>query len=189
MNTKGNQRYAETKQKIKGTFLNLLKEKTADKITVTEICKAAQIHRTTFYGHYEDVSALVNEMVGEMYEQIIDFFVKSDWKNGENGFEKLFFLIREQKEFFRQYLNGFGLYPGQRNRLPELLMKNMGKMIDVMGFEDEEELYYHQTFFCNGLIAVIERWIAGDCKESPQKMCQILEKEYQTNPRFFQWKK
>lgn len=99
MNTKGNQRYNETKNKIKGTFLDLLKEKEVNQITVTEICKIANIHRTTFYGHYEDVNALLNEMVGEMYDQIIGYFVESDWKNGENGFEKLFTMIRDQKDF------------------------------------------------------------------------------------------
>ena len=57
MNTKGNQRYNETKNKIKGTFLGLLKEKEVNQITVTEICKIANIHRTTFYGHYEEVGS------------------------------------------------------------------------------------------------------------------------------------
>ena len=47
MNTKGNQRAVETENRIKYVFLNLLKEKDISRISVSEICKRAEIHRTT----------------------------------------------------------------------------------------------------------------------------------------------
>lgn len=186
MNTKGNQRYNETKQKIKGTFLRLLKEKKANQITVTEICRGAQIHRTTFYGHYEDIPSLYQEMVGEMYQEIMGYFVDTDWKNGENGFEKLFRLIEERKEFFRQYFDTVGPYLSQKERLPELLMEHMDALVAEMGYETREELEYHQTFFCNGLVAMIQHWLSRDCRETPEELCAILEREYHTRHDFFQ---
>lgn len=73
MNIKGNQRYQDTKIQIKGAFLNLLKAK-KQIISVRMICDEAQIHRTTFYGHYEDINGLMQELVEEMYEQIMTFF-------------------------------------------------------------------------------------------------------------------
>lgn len=189
MNKKGNQRYNETKNKIKGTFLKLLEEKEMSQITVTEICREARIHRTTFYGHYEDVSALMNEMVEEMYDQIISFFVNCSWENGENGFVKLFTMIREQKDFFKQYFNNFSHYLNTEDQFPVLLMRNLNVLIDAMGFENEEELYYHQTFFCCGLTAMIRRWLVRDCKETPQEMCQMMAKEYRPEMNVFLWKK
>lgn len=188
VNTKGNQRYNETKNKIKGTFLNLVKEKNLNQITVTEICKRANIHRTTFYGHYEDVNALLNEMVGEMYDKIVSYFVESDWKNGENGFEKLFTMIRDQKDFFRQYFNHLSHCLNMEDQFPVLLMKNLNVLIDAMGFESDEELYYHQTFFCCGLTAMIRRWLVKDCKETPKEMCRMLAKEYHPGLNVFLWK-
>lgn len=189
MNTKGNQRYNETKQKIKGTFLELLKKKKANQITVTEICRGARIHRTTFYGHYEDIPALYQEMVGEMYQEIMGYFVNTDWRNGENGFEKLFRMIEERKEFFRQYFDTVGPYLSQKERLPELMMKHMDALVAEMGYENQEELEYHQTFFCNGLVAMIQHWLARNCLETPEELCGILEREYHTRHDFFSWGK
>lgn len=73
MNTRGNQRYIQTKEKIEAVFLELLKEKDISKISVSEICRLAGIHRTTFYGHFEDIYALMRSIVGEMYTQLLDF--------------------------------------------------------------------------------------------------------------------
>ena len=62
MNTKGNQRAVETENRIKYVFLNLLKEKDISRISVSEICKRAEIHRTTFYVHYKDVADLMEHL-------------------------------------------------------------------------------------------------------------------------------
>lgn len=50
---------------IRQAFLELLREKTCEKITVTDIVTAADINRSTFYAHYPDVRGLVEEIVGE----------------------------------------------------------------------------------------------------------------------------
>ena len=50
---------------IRSAFLELLREKTCEKITVTDIGTRADINRSTFYAHYPDVRGLVEESVGE----------------------------------------------------------------------------------------------------------------------------
>ena len=50
---------------IRCAFLELLREKPCEKITVTDIVTRADINRSTFYAHYPDVRGLVEEIVGE----------------------------------------------------------------------------------------------------------------------------
>ena len=50
---------------IRSAFLELLREKACEKITVTDIVTRADINRSTFYAHYPDVRGLVEEIVGE----------------------------------------------------------------------------------------------------------------------------
>ena len=50
---------------IRQAFLELLRQKPYEKITVTDIVTAADINRSTFYAHYPDVRGLVEEIVGE----------------------------------------------------------------------------------------------------------------------------
>ena len=49
-----------TKNIIKETFIDLLSEKDISKVSVSEICKIADINRATFYRYYLDVFDLLD---------------------------------------------------------------------------------------------------------------------------------
>lgn len=53
-----------TKMVIQEAFISLTKTKPLPKITISDICKLAEISRPTFYLHYEDINALLDE-IGE----------------------------------------------------------------------------------------------------------------------------
>lgn len=189
MNKKGNQRFTQTEQRIKGVFLQLLKEKEFPKISVSEICSRAAIHRTTFYVHYLDVNDLMEKMVADMYLQAMHFFLKQGEKmqGGESrgdGFRNLFQMILEHQEFFRAYFQMTQNTKWQHMMLPELLEKKAEALYQRMGFASKEELYYHQTFFTAGLTAIIRRWIGRDCQETPEQMSKILRDEYVANKSY-----
>lgn len=51
---KEDRRNTYTEKMIRDTVFDLLRTKPIDKISVTEVCKAADINRSTFYLHYKD---------------------------------------------------------------------------------------------------------------------------------------
>jgi len=51
--SKENQRVAISKRLLKTGLLTLLQKKHISKISISELCKEAEINRTTFYRHYE----------------------------------------------------------------------------------------------------------------------------------------
>ena len=61
---KKDRRAVYTEMVIREAFLQLVKSKPIQKITVSDICALAEISRPTFYLHYEDIYALVDE-IGE----------------------------------------------------------------------------------------------------------------------------
>ena len=60
-----------TQKVIKETFINLLEEKEITKITVSEICKIADINRATFYRYYLDVYDLLSNIQKEMAANLL----------------------------------------------------------------------------------------------------------------------
>ena len=70
MNTKDNKRHQETLQRIYVTFAELLWEQKLNKISVTALCEAASIDRSTFYANFEDISALANSYAAEIEKQV-----------------------------------------------------------------------------------------------------------------------
>lgn len=178
MNTKGNQRYINTKNKIKYVFLQLLDGKELEKITVSEICANAKIHRTTFYGHYEDVNALMHDLVIEMYHQVIEYFVEEKEQDSKDGFLKLFELVKSQQNFFHYYFSHNSYMRQTEVILPEVLYSKLNVLMERLQYKTMEELNYHQIFFCAGLMSVMDHWITTGCKETPEEMREIIAKEY-----------
>ena len=68
--TAHNRRTAYTKTAIRRTFFELLEEKDFDRISVREICQRADINRSTFYRHYDDINALMNSIEAEFVADI-----------------------------------------------------------------------------------------------------------------------
>ena len=67
-----------TKKIIKDTFLSLLSEKDIKNITVSEICKIADINRATFYRYYLDVYDLLNKIQEEFVQELKNATTKED---------------------------------------------------------------------------------------------------------------
>ena len=60
-----------TKEIIRDAFWELLEEKPYNKITVQDIVNRCQVNRNTFYYHFQDIPALMEESVQEWMEDVI----------------------------------------------------------------------------------------------------------------------
>lgn len=63
---KEDRRVRYTKQVIKESFLELLKKNSFTKITVTQLCRLAEINRGTFYLHYYDMDDVLDDVLNDM---------------------------------------------------------------------------------------------------------------------------
>ena len=54
-----------TKEMIKDALLTLLQHTRYEKITITALCKQAEITRTTFYLHYDNLDDVLDELLDE----------------------------------------------------------------------------------------------------------------------------
>ena len=61
-----------TKKAIKETFISMLEERPLSEITVKELAEKCGINRNSFYYHYQDIPALIEELVKEEAESIIE---------------------------------------------------------------------------------------------------------------------
>lgn len=59
-----------TRQAIRNALLSLLREKPYSKISVTEICRVADINRGTFYIHYYDVDDVLDELLESAFSGV-----------------------------------------------------------------------------------------------------------------------
>ena len=63
-------RTKRTKKALKKAMILLILEKATESISVTDICKKADINRVTFYTHYTDKYALLHELLHDIVDSI-----------------------------------------------------------------------------------------------------------------------
>ena len=85
-----------TRTVLKNAMLTLLKEKSYEKITVKELCEAAEINRGTFYLHYASPVALLKDIENQFVSENMQIF-DSYWQGGRsrNLIQNLFSCIQK----------------------------------------------------------------------------------------------
>lgn len=76
------ERYSTVEDAIYDAFFLLLKEKSVDRITVSDVVKKAGIVRSTFYNHYENIPSLVlaaeDRTISDIFRLMESFHAKNN---------------------------------------------------------------------------------------------------------------
>lgn len=67
-----------TQKAIKETFIALLDERPLNRITVKDIVETCGINRNSFYYHFEDLPALIDEIIAEQVQELISSYPTID---------------------------------------------------------------------------------------------------------------
>lgn len=92
-----NKRQTATQECICTAFASLMKSKTLPEITVTELCEQADVNRSTFYAHYDDINELATEFCRSVEKRTAEIPHEAD------GYTWLFQFVSEQRELFSVY--------------------------------------------------------------------------------------
>jgi len=95
-----------SKKAIKEAFAELLSEKNdINKITVKELVDRADVSKSTFYGHYQDIYAVSEEFeleITNLLESILNDYVHTHTNNFSNYIIKLISLLKENEELYKK---------------------------------------------------------------------------------------
>lgn len=169
MNTKNNKRKQASKESIEKTFLELLQTREITQITVSDICKKADLNRSTFYANYLDIYDLADKIRDKLENEVNELFENELFYNCGNDYLKLFQHIKENQIFYITY---FKL--GYDNKK----VIDLGNISQHQTFFPDDNLEYHIEFHKAGLNAIIKKWLASGCDKSPETMVKIIQDEY-----------
>ncbi|MEY8317037.1 TetR/AcrR family transcriptional regulator C-terminal domain-containing protein [Oscillospiraceae bacterium 50-58] len=91
-----------TKRAIKEAFITLLNDRPLNRITVKDIVETCGINRNSFYYHYEDLPALMEEIIAGQVEELIQAHPTID--SLENCFDAaLEFVLQNRRAVLHIY--------------------------------------------------------------------------------------
>lgn len=170
MNTKNNKRRRESIERIEKAFISFLETKDLHQITVSDICKAAGINRSTFYANYLDVYDLADKIINKLYNEVKGLYYDELCNSNEKSdYLKLFYHVKDNQSWYKTYFK----LDGDKNN--SILFYNK-RLSDE--FFDGQNIDYHVEFFRNGFNSLIKMWLYNGCIESPEELEKIIEIEY-----------
>lgn len=184
---KSESKYFNTAKKMDKALISLLGEKSFEYITVSEICKRAEVNRSTFYLHYENTVDLLDETARFLLNDFMAYF-DVDVKNITNKFkecplDELNFIsdeylhpylsyIKDNKSVFSTVLLhsvSFGF-----NEIFQRLYENIfNPILDRFNYPTSDRKYV-MMFYLNGITAIVTEWLKEGCKKSVEEVSQII---------------
>ncbi len=157
-----------TKNVIRQALFDLMKTKPVNKITVTDICKSADINRSTFYSHYEDVYDLLNIIQNELFENVIFTL------NTENWFEDLLHLVDQNKDLCQVLLGPNSDSSFLRQLIYLGYESSVSAWKEMYPHVSHETLDYYYAYMSAGVLGVMENWVYSNYKLSIEEIGKIL---------------
>ncbi len=163
-----------TKKMIKEAYIELLEVNPYKRLSITDICKVADINRSTFYMHYEDVDALVREIEDELLDFIPypkdDSSELSDRSQFVVLLEKTFEYIYQNKRYFSIVFVHF-----ENANFKQRIAENILEKYKTIVISSNTLLKRYGFVFCiNGVIGLIKEWIIDDFPLSCRQLAEIV---------------
>lgn len=169
-----------SKRLIRQAFVDLLKEKNIEKITVTDIITRADINRGTFYAHYQDTRAVIEQFENEIIEKMIEFLGEFQFQNFfQNPLPLLLKISRyleNDLEFYRILINSNGSEQFLI-KLKALFVQHMETDTDIPDKVKRSPAFFIRAhFFAGGLVNLYQIWFRGELDVSLNEISLELSK-------------
>ena len=170
-----------TKKALAKSLIKLLQEKPVTQIDVSELCKNANLNRTTFYNHYNSIYALLDEMVSEFFKNVKKYLADSIDEKSENTAAKITLMLKylkQNRNFVRTIMNN-NLYEEIGNKL--ISFDFVSNLLNT-NIKYRQNIYindaYYIGFIISGWYAVIKRWVNEDCDLDENTLARLLTSIY-----------
>ena len=184
---KSESKYFNTAIKMNLALISLLKSKPLDYVTVSEICKAAGVNRSTFYLHYETIGDLLAETTRYLLDDFLSYFSIDTEQAVRNlnqcELNDLMFIcdkylspylsyIKDHKEVF-----GTALLHNKTlgfNDVYQRMFNNIFNPILERFHYPSNHRQYVMLYYLNGIHAIVLEWLRNGCDRSVQEISEII---------------
>ena len=168
-----------TRMVLADSLIELMRTKSFDKITIRELCDLANVNRSTFYLHYEDIYALLHTIEADTFAWVQVFVEELNDKfwEGEQAIagalERLFECLADNSKYLRVLMSEQGDTAFQKQvfsaayRLCDFSSENSRLTKPIT-----DDLHF--IFIVNGGVGIVQHWLKNGLKESPREIAKVI---------------
>lgn len=161
-----------TKKAMAESIKEMMKKKSLEKITVSDIVQNCGLNRQTFYYHFRDKYDLVNWIYNNELVSIISSV--SDDTDWSVVMLNVLDVMRKEKVFYigslnldRQNIFHDFLFNATRDMLLEIIrQQNVRENLEI----DDSDCAFVAEFYTYGLVGMVIQWATKGMKETPEEI-------------------
>ncbi|MEE1227905.1 MAG: TetR/AcrR family transcriptional regulator C-terminal domain-containing protein [Lachnospiraceae bacterium] len=173
---RNDRRVRKTRAQLQKSLIELMKTKNIKDITVKELVDLADINRSTFYLHYNNINDILKEMEQTLVTEINQVFLTYKEEHSEEGtfqfisgllqaiyrnleFCQVIFGENGDREFTRE------IHVMVDDKIAERLKQDLGS-----NFKDHK---YLSSYYVTGVMGMLHIWAYDDERMNPDRMAQL----------------
>ena len=167
-----NRRTRMTKRLMKDALLELLEREKLVNISVTALCEAADVHRSTFYKHYSDPADVLGEIEQDFLDKIpvlptfLDEYTQEQILSSAAAF---FDYSKENKKILRILFN-----KSSGSNFAARLVEFLCSGIPLEKSIDEVSAHYMRLYIAYGTVGMMREWVTGGFSVSSERLAKML---------------
>ena len=170
---KTDRRIRKTKKQLRLALTTLMLEKNINEITVSQLTALADLNRSTFYIHYQDIYDMVEQIQTEIFQQFVKL-VQSRTPSAQL-LTDIFYFLAENADLCAAFLGRHGDYQFVEK------FKDVVKQHCLSYWNNQQtqlsaaQMEYFYAYIASGCIGLIQKWLATGMKEAPQQLAAMAE--------------
>ena len=184
---KNESKYFNTARRMDEALITLLEKKDFEYITIKEICETAEVNRSTFYLHYENLSDLLKETTRYVVDKHLSYY-----SYNTAGITEGFKSYKKNDMIFitEEYLTPYLTFIKENQRIFKVTIKQFNTMNFSLVYEKmfthifdpilgrfnvpEKSRDYVIKFYLTGVYAIVTEWINKDCFDDISEVVKII---------------
>ncbi|MBP3897131.1 MAG: TetR/AcrR family transcriptional regulator [Mogibacterium sp.] len=158
-------RIVKTREAIRKAYLELITEKSASRISISELSRRANIDRKSFYLHYASPDEVLIEYVEDKFSMIAAAMEESDYFEDPFNVENLVYIIdrfyKEEEEMLLAVAES-DAYDDLWRKVHDILTDKAISLYAPLVKIDTDEITVFYDFLSAGVIDVYRRWAHGE---------------------------
>ncbi len=163
-----------TKRALAQSLKTMMKSKSVDQITVTELVESCGMTRQTFYYHFQDIYALLEWVYEDDFLNPIKTDV--DYTTWKESFKVILDYVYDNYAFCLNTLNSL-----QRNQFTRLFYTTIYGLLSRVFYEipqaqaiEAEDAEFIINFYCHAFSGIVVDWIFSGVKQPSEAIIERL---------------
>lgn len=184
-------RAARTHEALTTALFDLLNERDLTEISISELCRTAGVHRTTFYGHYADIFAFAADSFGRMLDDLVEVSDQPDdlaqpdaalpspeeiVQAYADSIQQALAHISDNRASYRMMF-GTRVDAGFRRELFDRSLSRASLAVTIwqsQGYAAGVDPQIAAAWIAGGVVGVLEQWTAGDDTDATARIADVM---------------